>query len=178
MMRCNNVTVNATETITVKPGQLVGLAVNASQSAIPSIYHTGPAALYLSKAAGLAQDYVGDGDWIKFASWGPTYNPFNFTCTNATELTALLPNIPSGEYLLRAEHSAVHDINSPQFFIGCAQIKVENPGTPVDLPAGVKIPGYVTGKEPSFVFNISAPDITYYPMPAPPVADLPVVVYP
>ncbi|KAF9526232.1 hypothetical protein CPB83DRAFT_837589 [Crepidotus variabilis] len=177
-IRCNDVTQNATETVTVKPGQIVGLAINASESVLPSIYHTGPAALYLSKAPGLAQDYVGDGDWIKFSIWGPEYDPFRFNSDNLTALTSLLPNIPSGEYLLRAEHSAIHDINSPQFYIGCAQIKVENPGTPVDLPAGFKMPGYVTGKEPSFVFNVTAENITYYPMPDPPYSQLPVVIYP
>ncbi|KAF9532658.1 hypothetical protein CPB83DRAFT_832754 [Crepidotus variabilis] len=137
LIKCNNPAVDATETITVEPSQILELAIDASPSAPPSLYHKVPTTLYLSRAPGLAEDYIGDGDWVKISIWGPGDDPFHFSSQDLERFTSLLPVIPNGEYLLRAEHMAIHVITSPRFYINCAQIKVDAPETSAKLETGL-----------------------------------------
>jgi hypothetical protein len=154
----------ATGTMTVQAGDQLGFTV-ASE-----IGHPGPQAVYLSKAPGSASEYAGDGDWFKI--YELTYSEItaeglkwatspsgaggikNFTFTLPAE-------VPSGEYLLRAEHVGLHSAGSvggAQFYIGCAQLKVEGGGSGTPGPT-VKFPGAYDGSEPGIHINI------YYPPP-------------
>lgn len=161
-----------TSTYTVSAGDSVGFTINAE------IGHPGPLHVYMSKApdSTTAQDYKGAGDWFKVYSlttssitdeglqWA-TYvdggiNNFTFT---------LPEDLAAGEYLMRAEHIALHGASTEggaQFYIGCAQLKVEGSGTstPTDT---VSIPGVYDGTEPGILLNIYYPVPTNYTDPGP-----------
>jgi len=71
----------------------------------------------------------------------------------------LPPSLPSGQYLLRFEHIALHsasNTNGAQFYISCAQLNVQggngNPGPLVSLP------GAYSPTQPNIKINI------YYPV--------------
>ncbi|KAF3360357.1 hypothetical protein VDGD_04404 [Verticillium dahliae] len=169
----NNADIRArTATRTVQAGDELGFAVNAD------LGHPGPLSVYLSKAPGAAKDYVGDGGWSKIyalttrrfdPNTGVDWAPFpasigikNFTFT-------LPAQTPPGEYLLRAEHVGLHaaqNVGGAQFYIGCAQIKVEGSGTGTPGPT-VKIPGVYTGQEPGLKINLYWPPVTSYSAPGP-----------
>lgn len=160
----------STETITVQAGDELGFDVNSD------LGHPGPLAVWLSKAPSgtSAQDYLGDGDWFKIyaattreiiPNYGVDWAVFpgsrgihNFTFT-------LPAQTPPGEYLLRAEHLAIHAAGSfggAQFYIGCAQLKVEG-GNPAAVPGPtVKIPGVYNGRESGILFNPYWPPLQSY----------------
>ncbi|KAK7419670.1 hypothetical protein QQZ08_010756 [Neonectria magnoliae] len=164
-----------TSTFSVAPGDEVGFVVNSE------LGHPGPLAVYLSKAPDgtEASDYLGDGDWFKVYSlttsditdaglqWATYVNNagiHNFTF-------ALPDSLPSGNYLMRAEHIALHAAGSKggaQFYMGCAQLKVEGSGsgTPTDT---VKFPGAYDGSEPGILINLYYPAPTSYTAPGPAV---------
>ncbi|KAJ4412888.1 hypothetical protein N0V82_008688 [Gnomoniopsis sp. IMI 355080] len=161
-----------TSTYTVQAGDSVGFTINSN------IGHPGPLHVYMSKApdSTTAQDYKGAGDWFKVYSlttssitdeglqWA-TYvdggiNNFTFT---------LPEDLAAGEYLMRAEHIALHGASTKggaQFYLGCAQLKVEGSGTstPTDT---VSIPGVYDGTEPGILINIYYPVPTNYTDPGP-----------
>lgn len=160
-----------TSTYTVQAGDSVGFTINSN------IGHPGPLHVYMSKASsGTAQDYDGSGDWFKVYSlttssitdeglqWATYVNGGinNFTFALPDELEA-------GEYLMRAEHIALHGASTKggaQFYIGCAQLKVEGSGStaPTDT---VSIPGVYDGSEPGILLNIYYPAPTNYTDPGP-----------
>ncbi|KAH6888403.1 glycosyl hydrolase family 61-domain-containing protein [Thelonectria olida] len=162
-----------TKTHTVAPGDEVGFSVNVE------IGHPGPLAVYLSKAPDGTEtsDYLGGGDWFKVyelstssitdagLQWATYVNNagiHNFTF-------ALPDNLPSGNYLMRAEHIGLHAAGSAggaQFYIGCAQLAVEGSGSGSPSPT-VQIPGYLTGEEPGVLINIYYPAPTSYTAPGP-----------
>ncbi|KAJ4388628.1 hypothetical protein N0V93_006087 [Gnomoniopsis smithogilvyi] len=161
-----------TSTYTVQAGDSVGFTINSN------IGHPGPLHVYMSKApdSTTAQDYKGAGDWFKVYSlttssitdeglqWA-TYvdggiNNFTF---------ALPEELAAGEYLMRVEHIALHGASTKggaQFYMGCAQLKVEGSGTstPTDT---VSIPGVYDGTEPGILLNIYYPVPTNYTDPGP-----------
>lgn len=161
-----------TSTYAVAGGDTVGFTVNVN------IGHPGPLHVYMSKAPDgtTAQDYDGSGDWFKvyaattseitdeglqwatYVSGGIT----NFTFTLPEDLTA-------GEYLMRAEHIALHGASTEggaQFYIGCAQLSVSGSGsgTPTDT---VSIPGVYDGTEAGILINVYYPIPTSYTDPGP-----------
>ncbi|KAM0329266.1 hypothetical protein ACHAQA_004570 [Verticillium albo-atrum] len=158
----------ATNTKTVQAGDQLGFKVNSE------LGHPGPQAVYLSKAPGAAQEYKGDGDWFKiyeltyseitdqgiqWATFPNNQGVHNFTFTLPKEL-------PSGEYLVRAEHTALHAagaIGGAQFYMGCAQINVEGGGSGTPSPT-VKFPGAYDGTEPGIHIGIYYPAPTEYTM--------------
>lgn len=161
-----------TSTYTVQAGDTVGFTINSN------IGHPGPLHVYMSKAPDgtTAQAYKGAGDWFKVYSlttssitdqglqWA-TYvdgGISNFTFALPEELAA-------GEYLMRAEHIGLHGASTKggaQFFLGCAQLKIEGSGTstPTDT---VSIPGVYDGTEPGVLLNIYYPAPTNYTDPGP-----------
>lgn len=164
-----------TSTHSVSPGDEVGFAVNVE------IGHPGPLAVYMSKAPDgtEANAYKGDGDWFKVYSlttssitdaglqWATYVNNagiHNFTF-------ALPEDLAPGNYLMRAEHIALHAAGSAggaQFYMGCAQLKVEGSGTgtPTDV---VSFPGAYDGTEPGILINLYYPAPTSYTAPGPAV---------
>lgn len=160
-----------TSTYTVQAGDSVGFTMN------PGIGHPGPLHVYMSKAtSGTAQDYDGSGGWFK--AYSLTTNSITdeglqwatYTDSGITNFTFAIPDdLEAGEYLMRAEHIALHgsrDKGGAQFYIGCAQLKVEGSGSaaPADT---VSIPGVYDGSEPGIFFNIYYPIPTNYTDPGP-----------
>jgi hypothetical protein len=62
---------------------------------------------------------------------------------------------PSGQYLVRVEHIAIHGAQSgdTEFYYECAQIEVQNGGQGVPGPM-VKIPGLYDKNDPALRFFI------------------------
>jgi len=58
-MRCNSPQTTAAETVNVSPGATIGFKLDNT------LYHQGPAAIYISKAPGDAASYDGSGSWVK-----------------------------------------------------------------------------------------------------------------
>ena len=110
----------ATDTVEVASGSTVGFMLDNT------IYHQGPAAIYMGQAPSTAASWDGSGaEWFKIAEWGATFNPFTFTDYGASQLTTTIPSdVPAGEYLLRIEQIGLHVVDAPQWYISCAQIKV------------------------------------------------------
>ncbi|KAM5342103.1 hypothetical protein ACJ41O_015134 [Fusarium nematophilum] len=162
-----------TKTHAVAPGDEVGFTVNVE------IGHPGPLAVYMSKApeGTDASDYLGDGDWFKvyelttssitdaglqWATYVNNQGIHNFTF-------ALPDELPSGTYLMRAEHIGLHgagSANGAQFYIGCAQLTVEGSGSGSPSPV-VQFPGAYDGTEPGVLINIYYPAPTSYTAPGP-----------
>ncbi|XP_006464123.1 hypothetical protein AGABI2DRAFT_194696 [Agaricus bisporus var. bisporus H97] len=162
-IRCNANPGQASETVSVAAGSTIGFDLDNT------IYHQGPAAMYLGKAPGSVASWDGSGNaWFKIAEWGATFNPFQFTDYNLNRLTTTIPaNTPPGEYLVRIEQVGLHVAGAPQFYISCAQIKVTGNGS--GNPAKVAIPGsgYATAGDPGLTVNIYYPIPTSYTVPGP-----------
>ncbi|KAF9442033.1 lytic polysaccharide monooxygenase [Macrolepiota fuliginosa MF-IS2] len=162
-IRCNTSPGAATATADVAPGATVGFGLDNT------LYHQGPAAIYLGKAPSTAASWDGSGSsWFKIAEWGATFNPFKFTDEGASQLTTTIPaSTPPGEYLLRIEQIGLHVAGAPQWYISCAQIKVTGSGG--GNPPKVSIPGYVQASDPGLTVNIYNPVPTSYTVPGPSV---------
>ncbi|KAG5651058.1 hypothetical protein H0H81_010040 [Sphagnurus paluster] len=161
--RCNVNPTAATTTVSVAAGSKIGFVLDNS------LYHLGPAAIYLGKAPSTAAAWDGSGaNWFKIAEWGATFNPFTFTTYNLNTLTTTIPaSTPAGEYLVRIEQIGLHVAGAPQWYISCAQIKITGGGS--GNPAKVSIPGYVSANDPGLTVNIYYPVPTSYKVPGPAV---------
>ncbi|KAJ8085620.1 hypothetical protein AAF712_013260 [Marasmius tenuissimus] len=160
-IRCNANPAPASETVSVAAGSTIGFKLDNT------LYHQGPAAIYLGKAPSTAASWDGSGaNWFKIAEWGATFNPFNFVDFNANQLTTTIPStVPAGEYLVRIEQIGLHVAGAPQWYISCAQIKITGGGSA--NPAKVSIPGYVSPSDPGLTVNIYYPVPTSYTVPGP-----------
>ncbi|KAK7047436.1 hypothetical protein VNI00_006667 [Paramarasmius palmivorus] len=105
-----------------------------------NMYHQGVASIYMARAPGSVDGWDGSGQvWFKVHEIPAVAdgNTIEFPSTGLTGITFTVPkNLPSGEYLIRAEHIALHSASSfggalpraAQFYIGCAQVEVTNGG--------------------------------------------------
>lgn len=161
-----------TSTYAVSGGDTVGFTVNVN------IGHPGPLHVYMSKAPDgtSAQEYDGSGDWFKvYAATTSSITDeglqwASYVGGGITNFTFTLPeDLAAGDYLMRAEHIALHGASTEggaQFYIGCAQLSVGGSGTstPTDT---VSIPGVYDGTEPGILINIYYPVPTTYTDPGP-----------
>ncbi|KAJ7588560.1 glycosyl hydrolase family 61-domain-containing protein [Mycena floridula] len=152
----NDITCNvnpgaASTTVSVAAGSTIGFKLDNT------LYHLGPAAIYLGKAPTTAAAWDGSGaNWFKIAEWGASFNPFTFVDYNAAQLTTTIPSdVPAGEYLARIEQVALHVPGAPQWYISCAQIQITGGGSA--NPSKVSIPGYVAANDPGLTVNIYDP---------------------
>ncbi|KAJ3556049.1 hypothetical protein NM688_g2241 [Phlebia brevispora] len=149
-------TASETQTATVSAGSTIGLL-----TADNTLYHPGYLDVYMSKAEPAANsESAGTGQtWFKVYELPPVYSngELSFPSQTLSSFTFTLPaSLPSGQYLVRAEHIALHVASTyggAQFYIGCAQINVENGGSGTPGPL-VSIPGVYTGYEPGILINI------------------------
>ena len=86
-------------------------------------------------------------------------------------LSVKLPgNLVGGSYLVRSELLALHEADKsppePQFYIGCAQIYLSSTGTALPSET-VKIPGHVSIRDPSMLYNIYDGMKATYPLSGP-----------
>jgi hypothetical protein len=74
-------------------------------------------------------------------------------------------NTPTGDYLLRVEHIALHQasaVNGAQFYISCAQIRVTGGGSGTPGPL-VSFPGAYKATDPGIKVNIYSGSASYTP---------------
>ncbi|AEO67395.1 a915fc4c-a007-43ad-8b74-a33949b7a2de [Thermothielavioides terrestris] len=142
--------------------------------------HWGPVQVYLSKVED-ASTADGSTGWFKiFAdtwskkagssvgdddNWGT--RDLNACCG---KMQVKIPaDIPSGDYLLRAEALALHtagQVGGAQFYMSCYQITVSGGGSA--SPATVKFPGAYSANDPGIHINIHAA-VSNYVAPGPAV---------
>ncbi|KAI0078300.1 glycoside hydrolase family 61 protein D [Panus rudis PR-1116 ss-1] len=172
-------TAGQTGIATVSAGDTVGFKAvsHENYSKLAAIYHPGYFSIYMSPATPAANSpQAGTGQtWFKVWEKTPTFANRQLTFdTTETQFTFQIPkSLPSGQYLIRGEHIALHSASTyggAQFYIGCAQVNVQNGGSGTPGPL-VKIPGVYTGYEPGILINIySVPaNFTGYPAPGPAV---------
>jgi len=170
-LRCyNSQNLNVASTMTVAAGSAVGFQADGT------IIHPGVLNVYMAKAPGNVSAFDGSGNvWFKVyqiiaVTDGGT--SITFPSTGGTGYTFTLPkSLPTGQYLLRIEHIALHGASTfggAQFYIGCAQINVTGGGSGKPGPL-VAIPGVYTGNEPGILINIYYPIPTSYVQPGPAV---------
>ncbi|KAJ7761682.1 glycosyl hydrolase family 61-domain-containing protein [Mycena metata] len=166
---------DTSSTVTVTAGSTIGLNVPIT------LYHPGVANIYMAKApAGTdVADWDGSGTvWFKASTLiyeipavanGET---ITFPSQNLAQVTFTIPaDTPSGQYLIRAEHIALHVAQvygGAQFYIACAQVEVTGGGTGDPGPL-VAFPGAYTFLSVHYSINIYYPISTNYTQPGPPV---------
>ncbi|MCJ1327081.1 hypothetical protein MMC10_003747 [Thelotrema lepadinum] len=157
-IRCNvNGSTIPSNTTTINAGDTIGFTVN------PSISHPGPA-------------LVSGAVWFKIWSEGPSSFDSNgpvWPTTGLTQITFPTPkSLPTGDYLVRMEHIAVHvasTVGGAQFYISCAQVHVQNGGSGKPTPT-VSFPGAYSPTDPGILYNLYSPwPQTTYVMPGPSV---------
>ncbi|KAL2122257.1 hypothetical protein VTJ04DRAFT_2712 [Mycothermus thermophilus] len=173
-MRCNvGARPGNTQTATVRAGDRIGFKVFNNEV----IEHPGPGFIYMSKAPGSVNNYDGSGDWFKVYETGLCRGGGNVDtnwCSyykDRLEFT-IPPKTPPGEYLVRIEHIGLHEghVNRAQFYITCAQLKIEGPGGGNPNPL-VKIPGIYRANDPGIAYNKWTNNPAPYIMPGPKVWD-------
>ncbi|RDB23534.1 Endo-beta-1,4-glucanase D [Hypsizygus marmoreus] len=124
--------------------------------------HHGPVLVYIAPASSNGQGAV----WTKIfqdsytSSWG-----VDRLIASHGQHSVVIPNIPAGDYLLRAELVTLHEadalytqnpVRGVQLYPGCAQIKVTSSGSQ-QLPGGLSFPGSYTDSTPGIQWNIYLP---------------------
>ncbi|KAL9082397.1 MAG: hypothetical protein Q9165_008902 [Trypethelium subeluteriae] len=113
-IRCNvgGSTVSS-NTTTINAGDTIGF------TASPNIYHPGPAQVYMAKAPSGTDvaTWTGDGDvWFKIFGQGPSSfaeSGLTWPTMDASSVTFTVPkDLPTGDYLIRIEHIALHVASS------------------------------------------------------------------
>ncbi|KAG8896805.1 hypothetical protein FRC00_005240 [Tulasnella sp. 408] len=156
----------------VKSGTQIGFKTD-----IP-IGHPGVINVYMAKVPSgqTAATFTGSGKvWFKVSQLSAQTDggsSIKWPADNLTSYLFTIPSkLPSGDYLVRIEHIALHGASTfggAQFYISCAQIHVISSGTtsPTSL---VSIPGVYTGNEPGILINIYWPIPPSYTQPGPAV---------
>ncbi|KAJ7624824.1 glycoside hydrolase [Roridomyces roridus] len=153
-------------TMSVAAGSTVGFTVDGNPS---NLYHPGVLNVYMAQAPSGTDvaSWDGSGDvWFKVYQISAVTDggsTITFPATGLTQVTFPIPaETPSGQYLIRVEHIALHVASSyggAQFYIACGQVEVTGGGSGTPGPL-VAFPGAYTGNEPGILINI------YYPIPA------------
>ncbi|KAF8310194.1 glycoside hydrolase family 61 protein [Clavulina sp. PMI_390] len=173
LLRCyENSTAASTGTTTAVAGKTYSFMSDAIMG------HPGTFNVYMAKVSDLTSETAGAGSvWFKVYQNAPYYNAsaytYEFPYINGWNVTFTIPkSTPSGNYLIRAEHIALHvasTFGGAQFYIACAQVTVTGGGSGVPSPL-VAIPGVYTGNEPGILINIyTTPASGVYTPPGPAV---------
>jgi hypothetical protein len=100
----------------------------------------------------------------------PVRDPSTDAEIGATTLSFRIPQAtPSGDYLVRIEHIALHGASSPggaQPYMSCGQITVTNGGNGNPGPL-VSFPGAYSPTDPGLLINVYWPVPTNYTIPGP-----------
>ncbi|KAK2768501.1 hypothetical protein FQN54_000356 [Arachnomyces sp. PD_36] len=159
------------ETLDVTAGSSLGFTAKTSVS------HPGTLQFYMAKVpeGSTAADWDGSGSvWFKVFGEGPVIGSGGLTwpSQDATTVSFDIPSsLPSGEYLVRVEHIALHSASAPggaQFYISCGQVNVSGGGNGSPGPT-VEFPGAYTETDPGLMLNIYYPVPTSYTLPGPEV---------
>ncbi|KAI0338578.1 glycoside hydrolase family 61 protein [Trametopsis cervina] len=136
--------------------------------------HKGPVLVYIAPAASNGSGPV----WVKIfqAVYTGTWATDQVIAAHGQH-SVIVPDIPTGDYLFRAEIVALHEadalysqnpIRGVQLYMSCSQIRVTSNGSKT-LPTGVSFPGAYTDTTPGIQFNIYTQNATSYVAPGPPV---------
>ncbi|KAK7677830.1 hypothetical protein QCA50_019142 [Cerrena zonata] len=147
---------------------------NTRDDDIIAASHHGPIAVYVAPAAS-----NGTGDvWVKIFEDAYTDSwAVDRLIIAHGQHSVIVPDLPAGDYLFRAEIAALHEADSlytqnpirgVQMYISCAQITVTSHGNET-LPAGVPFPGAYNDTTPGIQFNIYETPATQYVPPGPAV---------
>ncbi|KAG9110205.1 hypothetical protein FRC07_008222 [Ceratobasidium sp. 392] len=139
--------------------------------------HKGPVQVYIAPASSNGNGNV----WVKiYSSKGSGSNwAVSQLIASHGQHTVKIPNIASGQYLLRAEIVALHEadvayasnpVRGAQNYMSCVQIAVTSNGSA--LPAGVAFPGAYTPSTPGIVYNIYTGNADGYTAPGPAVSSI------
>lgn len=148
-------------TLTVSAGDTVGFTVGGR------IVHEGPLLFYIAKAGfrQTAGSMTGAGEvWVKINETRPIITDvpaklelYKWPYYNASEVHIQIPPcLPTGEYLLRVEHIALHiafNEGDHEFFGACAQLRVVNGGNGVLAPY-TSFPGAYRSDEPGLLVDV------------------------
>ncbi|KAL2166522.1 hypothetical protein VTG60DRAFT_2535 [Thermothelomyces hinnuleus] len=170
-IRCFQATpAGAQDVYTVQAGSTVTYHAN------PSIYHPGPMQFYLARVPD-GQDvksWTGEGAvWFKVYEEQPQFGAqLTWPSNGKSSFEVPIPScIRAGNYLLRAEHIALHVAQSQggaQFYISCAQLQVTGGGS-TEPSQKVSFPGAYKSTDPGILININYPVPTSYQNPGPAV---------
>ncbi|KAF2440588.1 lytic polysaccharide monooxygenase [Karstenula rhodostoma CBS 690.94] len=158
-------------TYEVAAGSTIGFTAQSS------ITHPGTLQFYMAKAPSgqTAASWDGSGNvWFKIFEQGPTITAkgLSWPSQDKSQVTVPIPkSLPSGEYLFRVEHIALHSAataGGAQFYISCAQVKVTGGGSGTPGPL-VSFPGAYKATDPGIMLNIYYPIPTSYTPPGPKV---------
>ncbi|EIM89471.1 uncharacterized protein STEHIDRAFT_118693 [Stereum hirsutum FP-91666 SS1] len=166
-VRCYDSTESGTaSTLSVAAGSTIGFTVSGNPA---NLYHPGVVNVYMAQAPSGTDvaDWDGSGDaWFKIYQISAVTDggsTITFPATGMSSVTFPIPSeLPSGQYLVRIEHIALHVAQSyggAQFYIACGQVEVTDGGSGTPGPL-VAFPGAYTGYEPGILIDI------YYPIPA------------
>ncbi|KAI9700525.1 MAG: hypothetical protein M1820_006824 [Bogoriella megaspora] len=156
---------------TANAGDMIGFKASTT------VTHPGPIQIYMAKVPSgqTAATFDGSGNvWFKVATEQPTIasSGLTWSSTNKQEYMVTIPkSTPSGDYLVRIEHIALHQASSSggaQFYIGCGQVTVKNGGSGTPSPT-VAFPGAYKATDPGILLNIYYPVPTSYTPPGPKV---------
>ncbi|KAG8922452.1 hypothetical protein FRC03_007448 [Tulasnella sp. 419] len=167
---CNAGSTPAPGIADVKAGSKLGFKLDQP------IYHPGVLNVYIGKVPSgqTAATWDGSGtNWFRVSQLSAVTNggtSITFPTDNIPSYTFTVPSsLPSGQYLVRIEHIALHSASSfagAQFYIACGQINVTGGGSGSPSPL-VAIPGVYTGNEPGILINIYWPIPPTYTQPGP-----------
>jgi len=175
-MACNVNNIAVPNTVSVNTGDELTFEWyhNTRDDDIIASSHHGPISVYVAPAASNGTGNV----WVKLFedAWNTTW-AVDRLITAHGQHSVIVPDIPAGDYLFRAEIIALHQadalysqnpVRGAQFYISCAQITVQSQGTQT-LPSGVPFPGAYTDTTPGVQFNIYTQAASSYVPPPPAV---------
>ncbi|KAH6888195.1 glycosyl hydrolase family 61-domain-containing protein [Thelonectria olida] len=172
-MRCNTgaqANAGSTKLASINAGDTIGFGTNLDGN----IQHPGPIQVYMSRATGDdVASYDGSGDWFKVYELGANFpmesSGENWQVWGKNRIDFQVPTeVPSGQYLVRIEHLALHRPSGTEFYFNCAHVEVTNTGSALEPSDLVKIPGVydstTEGLSPNYSIYSGG---TSYPMPGP-----------
>jgi len=126
--------------------------------------HKGPISVFIAPASSNGQGQV----WTKIFQEAYDNNSRQWAVdkliASRGKHSVYIPDVPAGDYLLRAEIIALHEadvtysqnqMRGAQFYMSCAQIRVTSNGGQ-SLSGGVAFPGYYTDQTQGLVWNLWA----------------------
>ncbi|TFK30225.1 hypothetical protein FA15DRAFT_663608 [Coprinopsis marcescibilis] len=177
-MRCYNTEVPNHKALTYNVDIEDTLAFKVwAWNASDNIFHKSVSNVYMARVPEDTDidDFSGDGKvWFKIheisAELDSETGMLVFPSTGLTEVEFTLPRaLPEGKYLLRVEVIALHYVkrSGAEWYIGCAQIDVANPGGDGVPGPLVSFPGAYSGTEPGLLVEVSEPATEAYIQPGP-----------
>jgi len=149
----------------------VAAGSSVSFTSKPIIFHPGPIQFYMAKVPSGSSIGSWDGSgqvWFKIYAEKAisSSGQLSWASLNQGTVSVTIPkNVPSGDYLLRIEHIALHNAGQAggaQFYLSCAQITVTGGGSGTPSPL-VSFPGAYSANDPGIRVNIYGGGGSYTP---------------